>query len=90
MYSVKVSSYCTCHNALRYIALRRIAARCVIYFFCQFTLATGKASSAVLVKLASQQQDMLLALALQNQVIALVLLQKQRKKRSIWVHELWK
>ena len=47
-----------------------------------FLVHTGKASLAILVKMASQQQDMLLALALQTQVIFLVLLQKQMKKRS--------
>ena len=81
---VKVNSHCTRHDASRYIALRRVAS----YTFC--LIHSGKASSAVLVKMASQQQDMLLALALQNQVIALVLLQKQKKKRSVWVHELRK
>ena len=49
----------------------------------------GKASRGILVKMASQQQNMLLALALQTQVIALVVLQKQNNKRSVWAHEHW-
>ena len=40
--------------------------------------------------MALQKHDMILALALQNQVIALLLFQKEKKKRSVWVHELWK
>jgi len=55
---------------------RRVASRRVAYFF---KIHTGKASSVILVKMASQQPDMLLALTLQNQVIALIVLQKQRK-----------
>ena len=45
--------------------------------FFQFTLV--KRCLIFLVTMASQQQDMLLALALQTQVIALIVLQKQRK-----------
>ena len=72
---LKVNSHCTCHDASRYIAERRVASRHML--FLQFTLV--KRCLIFLVTMASQQQDMLLALALQTQVIALIVLQKQRK-----------
>ena len=38
--------------------------------------------------MAIQQQDVLLAIALQNQIIAVALL-KRKKQRSVWVRKLW-
>ncbi len=39
--------------------------------------------------MANQQQDVLLSIALQNQILALTLLKRRKKKRSVWVRELW-
>ena len=73
-----VNSHCTHHDASRYIELRRVASY-------TFLLAhTGKAWPAILAKMVSQQQDMLLALAVHTQVIALVIFQKQKKKAICW------
>ena len=54
------------------------ASRHMIFF--QFTLV--KRCLIFLVTMASQQQDMLLAFALQTQVIAFIVLQKERKNDS--------
>ncbi|XP_065060189.1 uncharacterized protein LOC135687536 [Rhopilema esculentum] len=40
--------------------------------------------------MASYQQDVLIALALQNQAIALTLLRERKKRRSVWVRKLCK
>ena len=41
-------------------------------------------------KMASTHSDKLVALALQNQIIAAVLLQRKQRKRSMWVRRLWR
>ena len=41
-------------------------------------------------KMASTHSDKLVALALQNQIIAAVLLQRKQRKRSVWVRRLWR
>ena len=41
-------------------------------------------------KMASNRNDMLIALALQNQLIAAFLLKKKQSKRRVWVRRLWK
>ena len=40
--------------------------------------------------MASYHQDVLIALALQNQAIALTLLRERKKQRSVWVRKSWK
>ena len=65
----------TARVTMRRGTLRCGASRHMLFF--QFTLV--KPCLIFLVTMASQQQDMLLALALQTQVIALIVLQKQRK-----------
>ena len=40
--------------------------------------------------MAAYQQDVLIALALQNQAVALLLLSKNKNRRLAWVRQLWR
>ena len=76
--SLKVNSHFTRHDASRYIAIRCVAQCAFLSVHTGKTLPDVFSYNGVTTR-RPQQEDILLALALKPQVIALNVLQKQRK-----------
>ena len=83
MPTLKLNSHFKRHDAARPVTVRQKRMRCV---HIQCVIKRFYENKC---KMASNRNDILVALALKNQLYAAVLLKKKQSKRRVWVRRLW-